>query len=114
MSGWFNLILYITAPAIFYFYVGFVLFIIDFAITFGNTDTLLIQENLLLSFVLLILSLIYILLILFLFFKRGGETENKYGTTPVYDKKKQKVLRIAFTILTIITIISHGFVLLVF
>ena len=42
MSGWFNLILYITAPAIFYFYVGFVLFIIDFAITFGNTDTLLI------------------------------------------------------------------------
>ena len=106
---------YITAPAAFYCYIHFVGFIIALALNANSAYTLrIVQENLLLSFVLLILSLIYILLILFLFFKRGGETENKYGTTPVYDKKKQKVLRIAFTILTIITIISHGFVLLVF
>ena len=120
MSGWFSVVLYLTAPAAFYCYFFIANFItvliLNFIINANDSYAfrVIIQENLLLSAVLSTLALIYILSISFLFFKRGGVTENKYGTTPVYDKKKQKVLRIAFTILTIITIISHGFVLFVY
>ena len=115
MSGWFSVVLYLTAPATFYCYIHFVGFIIALAINANSAYTLrIVQENLLLSAVLSTLALIYILSISFLFSKRGNKTGNKYGAVSVYDKKKQKVLRIAFTVLTIITIISHGFVLLVF
>ena len=116
LSGWFSLILYLTIPALLWFHFFFINFIAAVILSVFLTPTLLnrisyivFEENLLLSLVVLILSLVHIFAILFLFLRHGSEMENRYGAVAVYKKKRiRKLYQVLFVLLTCITIICYG------
>ena len=78
LSGWFSVVLFLTMPT-FTFPTSF-LSGIDVK-TYGSIVT----------FTLIILSLIHIISLLFLLF-RGGKAENKYGAMSVYKKNRIRTL----------------------